>query len=86
MDERLHRYSAHAPAAAIDQNPEQDTIDDRDGVTMDPIVDDEYHDDFEWMDIDLPGDSAVSNREYTLLRNMRKQLDRDWNTIIQHWP
>ena len=58
----------------IDQNAEQDTIDVRDGVAMDPIIDDEYHDDFEWMDIDLPGDSAVSNREYTLLRNMRKQL------------
>lgn len=49
-------------------------MDDREGVAMEPIVEDEFGVDTEWMDVDLPGDSAVSLREKTLLHNMRQQL------------
>jgi hypothetical protein len=40
-------YAAHIAAAAVDQNAEQDAIDDRDGVAIEPIVDDEFGDDTE---------------------------------------
>jgi hypothetical protein len=58
---RREAYPAHAAAAG-------------EGVAMEPIASDEFGDDTEWMDIDLPGDSAVSLREKTLLSNMRQQL------------
>jgi hypothetical protein len=74
LERRREAYAAHAGAAAIDQNAEQQAMDDREGVAMEPIVDDKFGDDTEWMDVDLPGDSAVSLREKTLLHNMRQQL------------
>jgi hypothetical protein len=67
-------YAAHIAAAAIDQNAEQDAIDDRDGVAIEPIVDDEFGDDTEWMTTDLPGDCTFSPQEKQLLQNMRQQL------------
>jgi hypothetical protein len=74
METERDAYAAHARAAAIDQNAEEDAIDDREVVAIEPIVDDEFGDDTEWMDVDLPGDSAVSTREKSLLQNMRQQL------------
>jgi hypothetical protein len=63
-------YAAHISAAAIDQNAKQDAIDDRDGVAIEPIVDDEFGDDTEWMTADLPRDCTVSPQEKQLLQNM----------------
>jgi hypothetical protein len=45
LERRHEAYAAHAGAAAIDQNAEQDAMDDREGVAMEPIVDDEFGDD-----------------------------------------
>jgi hypothetical protein len=67
-------YAAHVAALVIDQNAEQDAIDDREAVAVEPISDDEFGDDTEWMTADLPGDSAVSPREKTLLQNVRQHL------------
>ena len=37
LERRREAYTAHAPAAVIDQISEQDIIDERDGVAMEPI-------------------------------------------------
>ena len=74
--ERWHEtYAAQVAAAAIDQNAEQDTVDGREGVATEPVVNDgEFGDGAEWMDLDLPDDSAVSAREKILLQKMRETL------------
>jgi hypothetical protein len=40
LDGQRQRSAAHARAAAIDQNAEQDAIDEQDGVAMEAILDD----------------------------------------------
>lgn len=62
-ERRREAYAAHARAAAIDQNAGQDVIDDSEGVVTEPIVADEFGDDTEWMDVDLPGNCAVLPQE-----------------------
>jgi hypothetical protein len=41
---------------------------------VEPISDDEFGDDTEWMTADPSGDSAVSPREKTMLQNVRQHL------------
>jgi hypothetical protein len=68
----------------VDQFAEQDAIDDGDAVATEPIVDDDFGDNAEWMNVDLPQDCAVSVREKGLIQNMRRALrdiDRLWEEL-----
>jgi hypothetical protein len=72
--DRNEAHAAHVAAVVIEQNAEQDVIKDREGVAVEPISDDEFGDDTEWMTADPSGDSAVSPREKTMLQNVRQHL------------
>jgi hypothetical protein len=52
----------------------KDAIEDREAVATESIVDDGYHYDSEWMDVDLQYDSVLSVREKTLLQHTRHSL------------
>ncbi|KAI0276661.1 hypothetical protein BGY98DRAFT_1167367 [Russula aff. rugulosa BPL654] len=62
------------PSPRIHHFVEQDAVDDREDVASEPLVSDDFDDDTQWMDIDLPQNSAVSTRE----KNCFKTCDNGW--------
>ena len=55
--------------------PAQNPIDDGGAVADEPFVDDDFHDDAEWMDVNLQQDAAVSPRGKNLLQNFGRALN-----------